>query len=81
MKSCFTATISNTVALPKQFEFLALKELGLNNHATIVGIYRPPSAVAGSLVELAGLPSFVVSVLVIMGDFNLEWLTDVSDHF
>lgn len=44
-----------------------------------MGIYCPPSAPVMALEELGKvLSTFVSKELIILGDFNLDWLSDIS---
>ncbi len=46
---------------------------------TIVGCYRPPSATSNTLTYLMNsLASLNYKELILMGDFNLNWLLPVS---
>lgn len=47
----------------------------------MVGVYHPPSAKKVLLNQLFDLLAcFMSSEVVVLGDFNLNWLTDDSDH-
>ncbi len=49
---------------------------------TIVGCYRPPSATSNTLTYLMNsLASLNYKELILMGDFNLNWLLPVSGGF
>lgn len=82
VKTGFSVTILKAVTIPRNFEFLALKvQLGPNS-VIVVGVYRPPSAELGSIDAIADLLSHNSDAeLIVMGDFNLNWLNDTSSHF
>lgn len=82
VKSCFSVTVLNAITVPKCFEFLVLKiDLGPNNSLKVIGVYRPPSADASSIDKLADLLSQYSDVeMIIMGDFNLDWLGNNSSY-
>ena len=53
--------------------------LGPNSSLCVVSIYRPPSAVAGSVDRLAELLSeYVDHEVIVLCDLNLDWLSDNS---
>lgn len=81
VKSGLSVTILNAVTLPKCFEFLALKvQLGPNT-VIVVGVYGPPSADTNSIDKIADLLSQYSGVkLIVVGDFNLNWLNNTSDY-
>ena len=72
IKSCFTSHTLHSVSVPKCFEFLALKvQYGSkpDNTLIVIGVYRPPSATASSLDQLADLISiYSKSEVIILGD-------------
>ncbi|KAL7865358.1 hypothetical protein SRHO_G00106050 [Serrasalmus rhombeus] len=76
------ANVLCAVSKEKCYEFLALQvSLGKNNSFVLIGIYRPPSAPHSAVEELADLLSkFSASELLVLGDFNLKWLSNASDH-
>ena len=47
----------------------------------MVGCYRPPSAVKDSSSSLANLLLQLDKEIVLLGDFNWDWLTAVSEDF
>ncbi len=67
-------------SVPKHFEYIILDVcLGGNIHIQVMGIYRPPSAPLMALEELGKVLSSVASIeLIILGDLNLDWLSDNS---
>ena len=79
VKSSLPVSILNAVSLPKSFEFLALKvQHGLDS-LTVVGVYRPPSADSDTTATLVNMLSeYSADELLVMGDLNLNWLSDVS---
>ena len=68
-------------SLPKNYEYIVLDLLlGGGIHMTIIGIYQGPSAHLESLEEIAKLWSLHASTeLLVMGDLNLDWLSDSSN--
>ena len=82
VKSCFTVTAINAISIPKCYEVLILKvDLGMSNCIYLIGVYRPPSAVASSVDRLADLFSlYSDKELIILGDFNLDWLSSASSY-
>lgn len=75
-------TVLCAVSKEKFYEFLALEvSLGKNNSFVLIGIYRPPSAPHSAVEELADLLSkFCTFELLVLGDFNLNWLSNAFDH-
>lgn len=72
-------SILNAVSLPNCFEFLALKVHHGPDPLTVVGIYRPPSADSHATDTLVNILSkFSVDELLVLGDLNLNWLSDAS---
>ncbi len=84
IKKGFSVTVVDSVAIPKCFEYLALS-VSLNNSAnggkiTVLGVYRPPSAPSTAISDLAHLiSSYLSSEVILMGDLNLDWLSNASD--
>ena len=72
----------DAMTLPKCFEVLILKiDLGMTNFLYLIGVYRPPSADANSIDRLADIFSqYMDKELIVMGDFNLDWLCDASNY-
>ena len=53
-----------------------------NSPLTIIGCYRPPSAINDSVSSLTDLLSkFGSSELILLGDLNWDWLSDKSINF
>lgn len=78
---CVSSLVSKSI--PKQFEILALNiEVSKGQPVTVVGCYRPPSAVKETLSSLANILSQLdYKEIVMLGDLNWDWLTTVSDDF
>lgn len=70
------------ITIPKCFELLTLKvDLGPNDSFNVIGIYRPPSADASYIDKLADLLSqYSNAEMIVMGDFNLDWLSITSNY-
>lgn len=70
-------------SIVKQHEVLALNlSVSKTCQLTIVGRYRPPSASSDALSSLMhSLGSLNYKELLLMGDFNLNWMHQVSDGF
>ena len=81
VKTHFPVTILHAAAIPSSFEIIALKiNIGSNDSITVLGVYRPPSADALALDKLAQLMAkFSTSEILVLGDINLNWRTQVSD--
>lgn len=79
-RACLGCTVLKAVSVDKSFEFLAVKvAIAQNNSITVVGIYRPPAAPSSAINEIADLLTpFTDSELIVVGDFNLNWLSSVS---
>lgn len=76
----FNASILCCQSIPKQFEFLALQIKIANAPLTIIGCYRPPSAMSEALANLTEvLSSYNGTEMVLLGDLNLDWLSDKSE--
>lgn len=68
------------MSLSKQFVFLALAlEISIALHITVVGCYKPPSAVSGALSALMQLLSGLNFHEIVIGDLKWDWLQAVSD--
>ncbi len=83
IKNKFNAAPLSSVSHSKQFEFLALKlELLKDHFITVVGCYRPPSASSEALLSLNNqLSTLNFNEILLIGDFNKDWLSSVSDSF
>lgn len=81
VKCCLNVSVSISTSVPKQYECLVLNlVLGNNARLTLGGVYRPPSAPPCTLCKLSDiLSNYANSELLILGDFNLDWLSPVSD--
>ena len=67
----------------KQFEFLAINLEVLNRFSvTVVGCYRPHSAIAEALTSLTQLlVDLNYNEIILIGDLNWDWLNSKSDTF
>lgn len=75
-------TVLHSVSIPRQLEFLAVQIVLGNSPLTIIGCYRPPSAIKDSIRSLTDLLSrFSSSELILLGDLNWDWLSDSSENF
>jgi len=65
----------------KQYELLALNlTVSKTVHLTVVGCYRPPSANNDAISSLMHtVTSLDYKELLLMGDFNVNWLQSASD--
>lgn len=81
VKESFSVTIVNSVSVPKNFEYLALSvSLGNCEKLPLLGVYRPPSAPSAGISDLAHLiSSHLSSEIILLGDLNLDWLSNTSD--
>lgn len=67
---------------PKQFEILALTINLFGQSMTVVGCYRLPSAYPSTLPSLVQLLSELnLNEIILVGDFNWDWLSSVSVDF
>ncbi len=80
-RACYTCTVLRAVSVDKSFESLALKVcIAQNNSVTVVGVYRPPAA-PSAIDEIADLLApFKDSELIVLGDFDLNWLSSASEY-
>ena len=82
VKSAFSVSILESVTRPNYYEFLALRIQVGPSPVVIIGVYRPPSAVADAIHALASLMSKYSDMeLIVLGDFNQNWNTVASDRF
>ena len=81
VKTGLSVSVLDSISLPKKLEFIALKiQLGPSS-VVVIGVYRPPAAGIDSVATLANLIArFTEDELVVVGDFNLNWLNSNSDH-
>lgn len=55
--------------------------LSKNNSVNIVGVYRPPTAISSSVSDIAHLLSELnKSEVILLGDFNINWLSKDCDN-
>ena len=79
-KSNFITAVCSAISVPGQFELLALCITLGGSSLTIAGVYRPPSAAPEALINLYKyFSSWSKSDVVILGDFNLDWLSSATD--
>ena len=83
VKSHYSVTLLHAVSVRSCFEFIALElSLSSNDCFVVIGVYRPPSAVNSTLTKLAHLISpYVNREVIVMGDFNIDWLSGASEPF
>lgn len=83
VKSKFNVKLVDSESIGKQLEFLAVKvELAKGLYVTVVGCYRPPSALSTALQTLIQLLSRLdYSEIILAGDLNWDWLKPCSDEF
>lgn len=78
----FNISVLLSLSVPRQFEILAIHISFPNSPLTIIGCYRPPSAVNETISSWTEvLSNFSVSEIILIGDLNWDWLSDKSDHF
>ena len=79
VKSNLSASVLHAESLPNCFEFLALKIHHGTDPLTVVGIYRLPTAESHATDTLVHLLSkYFDDELLVLGDLNLNWLSDAS---
>lgn len=81
VKEHLEASLLLSVSIAKQYELLALNlSVSKTLQITIAGCYRPPSATSNAVQSLIhSLTSLEYKELIIMGDFNLNWMHAISD--
>lgn len=79
----FLTMVITAISISKMFELLVLKiELSKDAYLTLASCYRPPSANSDFLVLLEQhLSAIEFNEILLVGDFNWDWLTPVSDRF
>lgn len=79
---CHTKVIMS-LSVSKVFDFLALKiKLSKDVYLTLVGCYRPTSAISESLLLLQQqLSTLNFNEILLVGDFNWDWLSLGSNNF
>lgn len=80
-KSRLSATLERAMTVPKCFEMLTIDlKLG-NTSLTVACYYRPPSANTEALPTHSTALADIVhqKEIIVIGDFNWNWLTDVSN--
>lgn len=82
-KTKFRTNVLLSESVCKRFEMLALKiEVSKDCLLTVVGCYRPPSALSDTLESFAKcMAKLNYNEVVIVGDFNWDWLKPISDDF
>ncbi len=83
VKDRFEVTVLLSESVVKQYELLALNLIVSKTlHLTVVGCYRPPSARNDAISSLMhSVTSLNYKELVLLGDFNVNWLQSASDGF
>lgn len=83
VKSKFNSVETFSTSKAKHFEVLAVDvSVSKDCRITIIGCYRPPSAVGGALTALSDiLHGFCKSEFVLLGDLNWDFLSPISDPF
>ncbi len=79
----FAAEVMLSKSAIKQFEILALSiDLSGGQYLTVVGFYRPPSTTSNTLSSLMQLLSQLnFKEIILVGHYNWNWLSPVSDYF
>lgn len=82
VKLKFHVNVAHSESIPKKLDFLAINVKISNAFCiTVVGCYRPPSALNDALQSLTHLLSRLnYSEIVLAGDLNWDWLNPVSDN-
>lgn len=70
-----------SISKPTCFELLAIKLVFVNGpDIIVVGCYRPPSAASEAITSLTDLlHNWTKSELILLGDLNWDWLSQMSD--
>lgn len=79
--SKFNVNVLWSKSVSKQFEYLTINlEVSTGFPITVVGCYRPPTAVAETLISLTKLLADLnYSEVVLTGDLSWDWLKSPSD--
>ena len=80
VKTKFLVSVANSETICKQLEFLALNiEVSMGLSITVIGCYRPPSALGDAFSSLTHLMSkLLYSEMKLHGDLNWCLLKPVS---
>lgn len=83
IKNKFHAIILSLISFSRQLEILALKlELLKVHFITVAGCYRSSSASSEALSSLSKwLSTLDFNDILLVGDFNWDWLSSVSEGF
>jgi len=83
VRNKFHTRVITAISISKMFELLVVKiELSKDAYLTLAGCYRPLSANSDSLVLLEQhLSAIDFNEILLVGDFNCDWLTPASDCF
>ena len=84
VKDCFPVTVISSLSQPKCYELLMLNvSLGKSTRAEnllVVGVYRKPTAISSVITDIFNLlVPYEKTEILMLGDLNLNFLTDVSD--
>ncbi|XP_055755262.1 uncharacterized protein LOC129834369 [Salvelinus fontinalis] len=80
VKTKFPVSVAKSETICKQLEFLALNiEVSKGLSITVIGCYRPPSALSDAFSSLMNLTSLLYSEMILIGDLSWCWLKSVSD--
>ena len=74
-------SVLHSISIPRQFELLAVQITIANAPLTVIGCYRPPSAIMDATTSLTELLSKFSSEIILLGDLNWDWLSDKSSQF
>ena len=80
VKSTFVASCALNVTIPQKCEILVLGvTMSQNVHVFVAGVYRPPAALVDVMSTIAEhLEKCLSSELMVLGDFNLDYLTHLG---
>lgn len=79
VKTSLICHVIEALTKPKFFELCAINvSLPNGSTLTVVGCYRPPSAVAGATALLSDFLNKLTNEYVVLGDLNWDWLSSTS---